>query len=76
MEVPSEFMAIASDKSRKASEKAAIILSKLTSDELDEYGDEHPMATKDAVAGMGSGKVKEYGDEHQMSTADALKHKK
>jgi hypothetical protein len=43
---------------------------------LDEYGDEHPMATKDAVAGMGSGKVKEYGDEHQMSTADALKHKK
>lgn len=76
MEVPSEYLSIASDKSRKASEKAAMIISKMGAEELDEYGDEHPMATKDAVAGMGSGKVKEYGDEHQMSTADALKHKK
>ena len=61
---------------QESSEKAAMIISKMGVGELDEYGDEHPMATKDAVAGMGSGKVKEYGDEHQMSVSDALKSKK
>jgi hypothetical protein len=34
MEVPSEFMAIASDKSKKASEKAAMIISKMSDEEI------------------------------------------
>ena len=74
--VPDEYLTIASDKSKKGAQKASIILSKMESGGLYEYGDEHPMPTKDAVAGMGSGKVKEYGDEHQMSVSDALKNKK
>lgn len=41
-------------------------------EELDEYGDEHQVSTKDAVAGMKPGAVKEYGDEHPVSTQDAL----
>lgn len=40
--------------------------------ELDEYGDEHPMATKDAVEKLEEEKVDEYGDEHPMSTKDAV----
>ena len=40
--------------------------------ELDEYGDEHPMATKDAVSNLGEGEVDEYGDEHHMATKDAV----
>jgi hypothetical protein len=40
--------------------------------ELDEYGDEHPMATKDAVDKLEEEKVDEYGDEHPMATKDAV----
>lgn len=41
-------------------------------DEIDEYGDEHHVATADAVAGMKPGAVKEYGDEHPIATKDAV----
>lgn len=81
MQVPAELEAIAADKSKKGSERANIIIARLQDmddtdmggeEELDEYGDEHPVSTKDAVAGMGAGKVKEYGDEHPVSTKDAV----
>jgi hypothetical protein len=62
MKVPDELMSIAADKSRKASERAAIIARKLEDmemepemsgeEELDEYGDEHAISTKDAVSGI------------------------
>lgn len=42
--------------------------------ELDEYGDEQPMTTADAVKKQfGEGKVDEYGDEQPMTTDDAVK---
>ena len=62
MEVPSQFLEIASDKSKKSSVKASIILKKIEDmemgpemggeEELDEYGDEHAVSTKDAVNKM------------------------
>ena len=62
MEVPSQFLEIASDKSKKSSVKASIILKKIEDmemrpemggeEELDEYGDEHSVSTKDAVNKM------------------------
>ena len=74
--VPDEFLGIASDSSIKASKRAEMILNKMSEmgseEELDEYGDEHPIATQDAVAGMKPGAVKEYGDEHPVSTSDAV----
>jgi hypothetical protein len=79
--VPNEYLSIASDKSVKASKRAEMILAKMQDaadsapegeEELDEYGDEHPIATKDAVAGMQPGAVKEYGDEHPIATKDAV----
>jgi hypothetical protein len=42
------------------------------SEEIDEYGDEHQVSTKDAVSGMKPGAVKEYGDEHPVATKDAV----
>lgn len=80
--VPNEYLSIASDKSIKASKRAEMILAKMqdavdnaevgAEEELDEYGDEHPISTKDAVAGMQPGAVKEYGDEHPIATKDAV----
>lgn len=80
-QVPDQFLSIASDKSKKGSDRANIIIAKMQelangeevgAEELDEYGDEHPISTKDAVAGMKSGAVKEYGDEHPIATKDAV----
>ena len=59
--VPDEFLGIASDKSMKASERASLIIKKLEAqdemggeeEELDEYSDEHPISTKDAVDQIG-----------------------
>jgi hypothetical protein len=65
MEVPAELASIAADNSKKGLERANLIIKKLqdmddtdmdSEEELDEYGDEHPVSTKDAVAGMGAGK--------------------
>jgi len=80
--VPDEYLSIAADKTKKGAERATMIINamqdaadngpEMGGEELDEYGDEHPVSTKDAVAGMGAGKVKEYGDEHQVSTKDAV----
>lgn len=64
MQVPAELAAIASDKTKKGSERANIIIKKMqemdtdtgSEEELDEYGDEHPMSTKDAVNQMRTGK--------------------
>jgi hypothetical protein len=81
MQVPAELAGIAADKSKKGFERANMIIKKLQDmddtdmggeEEIDEYGDEHQVSTKDAVAGMGAGKVKEYGDEHPVSTKDAV----
>ncbi|MEY4571586.1 MAG: hypothetical protein RLZ10_797 [Bacteroidota bacterium] len=45
----------------------------LPAEDLAEYGDEHPMATKDAVERLEEeGKVDEYGDEHPIATKDAV----
>jgi len=45
----------------------------LPAEDLAEYGDEHPMATKDAVEKLEEeGKVDEYGDEHPIATKDAV----
>lgn len=63
MKVPAEYLDIANDKSKKTTERAAIILQKMQDavdaapvgggeEELDEYGDEHPISTKDAVDQM------------------------
>ena len=42
-------------------------------EDLAEYGDEHPIATKDAVEKLEEeGKVDEYGDEHPIATKDAV----
>jgi hypothetical protein len=45
--------------------------------ELEEYGDEHPISTKDALSARKTLKkeaeLEEYGDEHPVSTKDALK---
>jgi hypothetical protein len=82
MEVPSQFLEIASDKSKKSSVKASIILKKIEDMEmepsmgdeegLDEYGDEHAVSTKDAVNKMKEEEIDEYGDEHAVSTKDAV----
>lgn len=81
--VPDEYLGIASDKSMKASKRAELILQKMQDaadnapeggeEELDEYGDEHAISTKDAVDQM---PMKEYGDEHPISTSDAVKKMK
>jgi hypothetical protein len=45
----------------------------LPAEDLAEYGDEHPIATKDAVNKLDEeGKVDEYGDEHPIATKDAV----
>jgi hypothetical protein len=45
----------------------------LPAEDLAEYGDEHPIATKDAVEKLEEeGKVDEYGDEHPIATKDAV----
>jgi hypothetical protein len=45
----------------------------LPAEDLAEYGDEHHMATKDAVEKLEEeGKVDEYGDEHHVATKDAV----
>ena len=64
--VPDEYLAIAADKTKKGVERASMILAAMQEkadsgieggeDELDEYGDEHPISTADAVSGMKPGK--------------------
>ncbi len=68
--VPDEYLAIASDKTKKGSERAAMILKAMQEKvdsgvevgneegELDEYGDEHPVPTADAVATIKPGITK------------------
>jgi hypothetical protein len=59
MEVPEQFLSIASDETKKNADKAAMILKKMEEmepemggEELDEYGDEHAVSTKDAINKM------------------------
>ena len=69
MQVPAELESIAADKSKKGFERANLIIKKLQDmefnepeggeEELDEYGDEHPISTDDAVKSMKPGAVAE-----------------
>jgi hypothetical protein len=58
MKVPDQYISIASDKSKKAGQRAEMILDMIENEEeeIDEYGDEHAMSTDDAVSGMGADK--------------------
>lgn len=61
MKVPDEYISIASDKSKKAAQRAEMILDMMSNEEpeeLDEYGDEHEVPTNVAVNAMDDKKAK------------------
>jgi hypothetical protein len=78
MAVPDSLTAIAADKTKKGSERANLIIAKMqTMDEpvddeegIEEYGDEHAMATQDAVAGMKPGMTNEGSKKKSKSVTE------